>query len=306
MKFLKGFIKIIEGILLLLIPLILFYWFLANINLQAFKPIVAVFEYFFNPFISFIKLFVRFEIPYENSFVDFAPLIFALVILVIYLVFYGFEIILNFLEKSVNQTKIKLEEEHLKKESELTRIKFLEELAKNKVVYLVLKFRKKENSSAYLYNEENPSVENQFSSIFSNILDASEKFNAKKHENFEGEANTYNFIFYSVTDAIDYSFFVYNKVQKENREFSKSGMKLSATIACHCAYSELSADNDFSVTSKILNLGGENEITVSELFKNKYVALKEETNLIFNSKGIYNIDNFQIEAYQLKTINNSK
>ena len=76
-------------------------------------------------------------------------------------------------------------------------------------------------------------------------------------------------------------------------------MKLTATIACHCSANEDSAHMDLGIANKIMTLGAENELLTSEIFKNKYEATKEESNLRFNPRGIYTINTVQMEIFQV-------
>ncbi|MFH0702287.1 MAG: hypothetical protein V2B14_01955 [bacterium] len=301
MKFIKEFIKFIEGILLLLVPIMVFYWFLYTINLKVLTPLILILGNLFNPVISIVKLYGNFQMVSNDTTIDFAPLIAAVVVLISSFVFSGLEKFLCILEQKVNQEKIKAKQDEEKKQLELEKIKYLNGLAKNRIAYFVLKFNKKACSSSYLYsnNEDDFSVEKWFEAVINGIFDASVGFKAKRYKELEQNSDRYYFVFYSILDVIKYSSYLFNRIKEVNNEFAKQGMNLSASIACHCSYSEDTAHSDFSITSKILNLGGENEMLVSELFKNKYDILEEEVDLKVISKGVYHIENNQIEIYQV-------
>ena len=69
-----------------------------------------------------------------------------------------------------------------------------EELAKNKVVYLVLKFRQRETSNAYLYQGNNDLFgEGILSTLLDDILNKSSGFKAKKHLNYKNEVKCEDF-----------------------------------------------------------------------------------------------------------------
>ncbi|OGI05138.1 MAG: hypothetical protein A2287_06830 [Candidatus Melainabacteria bacterium RIFOXYA12_FULL_32_12] len=301
MKLLKGFVKLIEAISLLLVPIIMFYWFLTLINLQAIKPFIAILGYVFSPFLSFIKVYANFNIKYEDITVDFAPFILASIFVVVFFVFSGFEKILDNVELMIKENKKKIQEAREREQQELQRMKYLEELAKNKITYLVLKFRQKETANAYLYvGREDVFGEGILGTMVNDIINKSKGFNGRQADGFEGEDGACNFIFYNIIDAIDYAFYVHNKVVEINKEVLDQSKRFYYGIACHCSYSEATEGQDFVSTTKFLNLGGDNEVIVSELFKKKYEALKEDTNLIFESKGIYNIEDKQVEIFDLK------
>lgn len=305
MKFLKGLNKLIEGTLLLIVPVVVFYWFLLVINLEVLNPFAATLGGIFNQYIDIVRSVVHYEIPYNEGIIDFTPLIFAGCVLAVSFIFAGIGNILNSVEQIFVKAKLVAKEKEDKKLAEQSKVKFLEMLAKNKVVYLVLKLRKKASKSSYLFEVDSENQGNdQFTPIFDDVLDSAQSFKAKKYENnYDEDENTYFFLFYNVTDAIDYSFSVLNKIQQADKELVKIGSRVSASISCHCGLNENNSTFDFPTTLRILSLCGEQEIVTSELFKNKYEALKAESNLVFDSKGIYNIENKQMEIYALRIRN---
>ncbi|EKE02717.1 MAG: hypothetical protein ACD_20C00342G0001 [uncultured bacterium] len=301
MKPLKGLVKLIEALSLFLVPVVVFYWFLTLVNLQAIKPLIAILGQIFLPFLSFIKTFTSFEVQYEEVMVDFAPFVLAGALVAIFLVFSGLEKILDSTELAMKKRKKKIQEALEREQQDLQRMKYLEELARNKVTYLTLKFRQKETENAYLYvGREDIFGEGILGTLINDMLNKSKDHNGKKTNTFPDEDGTYSFIFYNLTDAIDYAFFVHNKVMEINKEVLDLSKRFHYGIACHCAYCESTEKTNLDVTKKFLNLGGENEIIVSELFKKKYDEHKEATNLVFESKGIYNIDSSQAEVFELK------
>ncbi|MDD3012820.1 MAG: hypothetical protein PHC34_03880 [Candidatus Gastranaerophilales bacterium] len=301
MNFLRQFCKFIQAILLFILPLILFYWFLIVMNLAVLKPFVAILGYVLDPFIATVRTFIHYELAYNGVKVDFTPLLSGGVILVFYFVFSMFDNLFNTVDKTFKKTQEMIKDTEIKKQQEQIRKNYLEVLAQNKIIYLVLKLRTNETSSAYLFNKEDDIFsEGITNTVLTNIIEASEKYESKRYKDFKGKDNTYNFIFYSITDAIDYSFYIYNKVIEANKNVIDPSTRVCFTIACNCSYSEDSADNEFEIAGKMLNLGGDSEIIASELFKEKYKALKEETNLRFESKGIYEVDNKQLEIFQIK------
>ena len=301
MKFLRTIIILIEGILLFLIPVVLFYWFLLILDLNILQPIVYFLGKVFNPFLSVINLFVHFQINYKEKVIDLNPFLLAVVLLLITFVFYGIEKVLNFIEFIINKAIIRAKELKQIEQIELIKKDFLEALAKNKFTYIVLKFCKIETSSAYLYNSSDDFFsEGVLSSVLKGLVDSSEKFNGKKHTNFTGEDDTYNYIFYEITDGIDFIFNVHNRVMEINDKILDQSQRLYFTASFNCGYSEETSDKDILTANKILNLCDKDQILASELFRNKYEAVKEESNIKFISKGIYNINNDQIEIFELK------
>ena len=238
MRLLKGITKFFEGILLLLIPLILFFWFLSVINLQFTKPFEAILGAMFNPYLDSIKALVQTELVYSDTNVDFAPLILSAIVLAGFFVFFAVEKILDIIDNTFNHVKKQTQETQKHKEADLMRIKFIEELARNKVIYLSVKFKQKATSSAYLYREDNDFFgAGILGTMINDICLKAKDFNAKRIYDFKGENNTFYFVFYDIVEAIDYAFFINNKTVEINRDVLDQGKKLYYLISCHCAYS---------------------------------------------------------------------
>jgi len=301
MNLLKQSFKFIQAILLFILPLILFYWFLIVLNLAVLKPFTAILGFVLDPFIAVVRNFISYKLSYNGVKVDFTPLLAGGAILVFYFIFSIFDNFVDNVEKTFNKTREKIKETDKKKHQDEMQRNYLEALAQNKIIYLVLKLRTNETTSAYLCNKEDDIFsEGITNTVTSSIIESSENYNSKRYQEFKGKDNTYNFIFYNITDAIDYSFFIYNRVQEANKNVIDPSVRINFTIACNCSYSEDSAELDFEITRKILNLGGNSEIITSELFMEKYKALKDETNLLFISKGIYEVNEKHLEIFQLK------
>ena len=301
MRFLRTLVRLIEGILLLLIPLALLYWFLLTINLDFFKPIVFLLGKIFNPFINIISLFVNCHVPYEDKTIDMTPLAFACFLLLLSFVFYGIEKIINNIELFINRLKIRAKKEKLNQEIEAQKKNFFEALAKNKVTYLVVKFSKIETSYAYLYNNnEDFFSEGVLNSVLNGLIESVSQFNGKKYSDFKGEDGSYNYVFYEITDGIDFVFNVHNRVLEINHKILDESQKLYFTASFNCGYSEEASYSDILTANKILNLAAKNQILVSKLFKDKYEAVKNESNIKFLSKGLYNVNENQVEVFELK------
>jgi hypothetical protein len=294
--------RFFEGALLFFVPVVIFYWILAMTDIQAMSPITNLLGQFLSPLLRFTRGFVNYKIHFNGDVIDSVPLFLSFIILFLSFLFFIAGRILTHLEDAVYKVQIKVKADDIRRHSEKTKNKFLEELAKNKVVYLVLKFRKKDSSFSYLYQEEDdPFSEGIFNNLINGAVEYSSHFSGKKWKQQENKGGNYKFLFYNVTDAIDYSFYINNKVQEINKDILDMSKKLHYKIACHSSYSEITAEKDFGIAERILELCGENEILASTLFKNKYNALKEETNIKFDSKGIYNMGEEQIEVFHLKT-----
>lgn len=300
MRFLRVFINIIQGIFLFLIPVIIFYWFLITLNLDMLKPFSALLGSFLDPFIEFVRRFASYEISYEGVTNDITPIIASFIILSGYFLLCGAEKTIDFAENKYLETQIKAKKQRDKKEAEIQKMQYLEDLAKNRVVYLDLKFHQQESRAAYLYSNDDIFSEGLVNVALDGVIESSLRYKGKKYENPDNPNGVFSFIFYDITDAIDFTFHVFNRTNEINKEIIDKSKKMSFSTSCHCSYSEENAPETFTIVQKLLNLAGENEILVSELFKNKYEALKEESNLKFISKGIYIINDDQMEVFEIK------
>lgn len=303
-RFLRRINRFFEGLSILLVPVIIFYWFLNIIDLPFFKSIANMIGYLLKPLLLLVKFFGNFQINYEGSVIDLNPLVLAGILFIIFFSFSGIEKILNLVEESLNRVKIKIQESNEQKIKELLYEKYLQDLAKNRIIYVVLKLNKKTMPASYLYDkEEDFFSEGILNKMISKTLDGAEQYDGKKFKDFEPEEGYYNYIFYEVPSAIDFAFFVNNMIIEINKDILDLSERMSFSIGMYCSVSEASAPLDFAITTKILDLGSNNEILVAEVFKNKYQAMKSESNIAFDSYGIYAIDDQQLELFKLKVDN---
>lgn len=301
MKFLKALGKFIEAFLIFLVPAILFYWFLLLLNLSTLKFLTAIIGFVFDPIIRTVGLFAHYIIEYNGVVIDLTPLITAGVIFALFLAFTGIGNFLTFLEEKLAQAKIKSIQDDRKKQEEMIKRKYIDFLARNKVINLSIKFIKKEIEASYLYEGEWDFLsENQLDNMINNLLDLTKEFHSKKCTDHKCQEGEYNFIFNDITDAVNYMKRVDTKIMEINRSFAEGSKRLYFSMACYCSYNEHEAILNFPITNKILNLAGKNEIFTTELFRDKYEILNAKINLKFNSKGVYNLNDRHIEIFEIK------
>lgn len=292
--------KLLESLSILVVPVIIFYWLLKIINLSQLSTVVNLLEYVLNPILKPVYFFFKQEVFYNEQTIDVTPLIAACFVFGVFFTFSWIDKILRFVEDQSLMLKQKAIEKKERRQLQMAQDKYLEDLTRNKVVYLVLNLINKETASAYLFNgEEDLFAEGMMNNMLKKILESSESYNGKKYEDFKSENGTFRFVFFDVADALDYSFFVHNMILSINREVLDLSRRMSYIIAAHSSISESTAKEDFSVAEKMLKLCTNNEILVSEMFRNKYEALKQESNVSFMSNGVYAIDEDQVEVYKL-------
>ncbi len=310
LKLLKNIIKVIEALLMLIVPLIFFYWFLSLIDLDALRPLLAVFESIFSQPLAAIKRIVDIQIEDRGLVIDFTPVILGFV-------FMGGSIALSYVRKGIKRLELKYDAIKLKKQQEKQEEEMeekiqqeIQDLKDHKIIYFILKLSKNDSPDSYLYNSE----EDFFTqSIVNGLINgtaaqAEKEYNAERYPDFQGENNTFRFLFTDTRKAIEYSKFIKNRVAEINKEVIDQSMKVNYSVGCHCNYDRNNQEVDLDVTSKILALSGDNEVTVSDIFKKKYEAEELEEGIkfapkgtyLFDSKGICNINNDELEVFKIK------
>ncbi len=310
LKLLKNIIKIIEALLMLVVPLIFFYWFISLIDLDALRSVLTLFETVLNQPLAIIKSIIDIQIEDRGLIIDFSPVILGFV-------FMGASVSLCYIRKGIKKIELKYDELKLKKqrekqqqEMEEKQQKEIQDLKEHKVIYFILKLSKSDSPDSYLYNSE----EDFFTqSIVNGLINgtaetAAKEYNAERYPDFEGKNNTFRFLFTDTRKAIGYAKFIKGRVIEINKEVLDQSMIVNYSVGCHCNYDKNNQEVDLDVTSKILALSGENEVTVSDVFKKKYEAEELEEGIqfapkgtyLFDSKGICNINNDELEVFKIK------
>ena len=301
-KFLKGISKLIEGILFIFLPIVVFYWSLTLINLDIVKPFITLLGSFIDPLILPFKSYLEYKIIYENDYtVDYTILFFAVMILCLAFMFTIFGNILDFINNIIEkiQHKVKMKEVIRKKQEE--KQSFINEVTKNNTIYVVLKLTKNQTKESYLVKGE----EDDFFSV--GLVDSYEtslknvykKFNGKPFGRLGGTSGLNNYIFTDINKFLEYLPFFMERVEEVNKGMKDLNIKFSYAIACHCSYSDASAQVDFDITSAILNLCGDREILLGELLKSR-LGVIENNNFKLYSRGIYLIKDKQMDVFKFK------
>ncbi|HBG49929.1 MAG TPA: hypothetical protein DDW90_10610 [Cyanobacteria bacterium UBA9971] len=301
-KFLKGLSKLIEGILFIFLPIVVFYWSLTLINLDIVKPFITILGSFIDPLILPFKSYLEYKITYENDYtVDYTILLFAVMILCIAFMFTLIGNILDFVIKITEKIKNKVKMQEVIRKKQEEKQFFINEVVKNNTVYVVLKLTKNQTKESYLIKGE----EDDFFSV--GLVDSYEtslknvykKFSAKPFGNLEGTRGLNNYIFSDIDKFLEYLPFFIERIEEVNKGMNDLNIKFSYEIACHCSYSDTSAQVDFDITSAILNLCGDREILLSELLKSRLGVL-ENKNFKLYSRGIYLIKDKQMDVFKFK------
>ena len=283
-------------------PIVVFYWSLTLINLDIVKPFITLLGSFIDPLILPFKSYLEYKIIYENDYtVDYTILFFAVMILCLAFMFTIFGNILDFINNIIEkiQHKVKMKEVIRKKQEE--KQSFINEVTKNNTIYVVLKLTKNQTKESYLVKGE----EDDFFSV--GLVDSYEtslknvykKFNGKPFGRLGGTSGLNNYIFTDINKFLEYLPFFMERVEEVNKGMKDLNIKFSYAIACHCSYSDASAQVDFDITSAILNLCGDREILLGELLKSR-LGVIENNNFKLYSRGIYLIKDKQMDVFKFK------
>jgi hypothetical protein len=258
-----------------------------------FKPAEVMLSSVLSPFISSSKLLINTYFSIDKNVANFAPIISGVMALIIFYILDAFVKLVDYTDKKAVAIADKTKQIFDDKLAESCRLEYVQDLANHKIIYLACKIRQKQmqDTSLYLEEEDLMKVKTRIKELTSEIITYSEKYRPKKYPQSKNEPDTYRFVFYNVNNAIDYAFYIYNFLNKVNPELISSNHKLSFSLACHCSCGEDTSGLDFAVTDKMINLANENEILVSEIFKDKYEIMKKESNLKFITRGVYMVLN---------------
>lgn len=300
-KLLKDFNKIIEGILFLILPIIVFYWSLTLLNIDIVRPLIAAVGLIIDPLIEPFRPYISYSMSYENMTVDYTVLLFAAGVLCTAFLFTVNGAVLQFIEDKCNEIdNIRRHKENLKQEEE-ERQAYIRTLNKNRTIYVIFRLIKNAPKESYLLKE---GKQDFFSggiieSYEKSVLEAYLKFGGEKRENTTDTENAECFIFYDIYKFLKFLPFLIERINEVNKGMFDLNVKFDYKIAAHCAYSDASAEADFSITSKILNLASSKEILLSELLKCRIDTL-ENQNFILLSQGIYLLNDKQTDVFKIE------
>lgn len=298
MKFLKAANKFIEGILFIIVPVIVFYWSLSLVKLDIVKPLIAILGSVIEPFVFPFRPFITYVVDYDNFSVDYTVLFFAGIILCAAFVFTINGFILNFIDEKIEESVIEHKNKERLKQVEEEKQEYIKEVNRNKTIFVILKLIKNKPHASYLIKEDESDffsgglVESYENSISTAYL----KYGGTSYKNTDDYRY---FIFTDLSRFLEYLPFLMNRVEEVNKGMLDLNIRFDYKIACHCAYSDGSADTDFEITSKILNLCDSKEILLSELLKNR-LDLRENKNFKLFSRGIYLINDKQMDVFKLQ------
>lgn len=304
MKYFIGLCRLIEGFLYIFLPLVVLYWSLNLVSFDFIKPLVSILGIIMDPLINPFKSYLQFKIQYDSFAIDYTILLFAGIVLATALMFTIISKILNFIDNIIESIKLSMINKEKLRRKIQEKEEFIKEVIKNNTLYVILKITKNQPTESYL-------VKNNVNDFFSvGLVDSYEtsiskiytKFAAQEYKNISKEENNNYYIFNEIDKLLEFFPFFIKRIDEVNKGMLDLNIKFEYKIACHCSISDTSADVDFEITSKILNLCGNEEILISELLKSRIETLDPHITEKFKllSRGIYLIKEKQIDVFKIK------
>lgn len=311
MKLLVSFLKFIQSLCLLLIPILIFYCMLASVQiviidqykevlgtlLSPISVMVSCFDQILGPLVSIFKNVANFEIKYNSSKLDFTHFVAAGGLFCFYHLVGAVNSFIDFLEKKGKDfNKIKAQ----KKAEYLVEQKMLEDINEFKsyrTTSIILRIKKTENNISYLTNviDSNLKTEDALQQVESLILTHS----GTRYNELEKNGDYY-IIFKNIENFINFTFELQEKIKTINESLSKEGNKITYYLFADNFTSKSNRECDFREIDKLFYLTGENQIFSGETLKKYYECFSSDTHLKFISKGLYAIGSQkEIEIYSL-------
>jgi hypothetical protein len=301
-KFIKGLFKLVEGILFIFLPVVVFYWALTLVNIDIVKPFTAILGSFIDPLIVPFKSSIEYSVEYDKDYtVNYTILFFAGIVLGTAFMFTIIGRILDFIEKILNKIKLNVKKQEKLRKKREEKQEFIKEVTKNNTLYVMLKLTRNQPKESYLMKDKKDDffsvgLVDSYETSLANVY---KKFSGKTYKNPDGTNNLNNYIFTDINKFLEFLPFLKERVEEVNKGMIDLNVKFDYKIACHCSYSDASALVDFEITSGILNLCGDREILLSELLKD-LLETTDNNNFRLFSRGIYLIKDKQMDVFKLK------
>lgn len=296
LRILSGLLKVIGGILILLIPIILFYWVLATINLEPLKGFVGFLSSFISPIVGILVPIIKVKpLNVADFSIDLIKPIFCLILLLLSIALNLAAKGINYFDNSVNFVQAKTKVHIVQKQKELEAKEAEKRLMENSIGYVVVKCKSQTTSSAYLASSglSSEDIKNMFMEHFNRYT----YLDAELQKDSTDEV--YNLIFHEITSCISYALTLQENVAKLNKDLDKAGIKLHTTIGIYSTTPKDSRTQAFFVANKVCNLCSPGEITCSKDVKSIFEKDRGEHNLKFTSKGMYDLGT-EVEIFLLQ------
>ncbi len=303
-KQLKNLVKMCEGLMWLYLPVVIIYWSLTLIELNAIAPLKAFLGVIVVPFASVLDDYFDFQFSFAGTDVDYTPLILAVLIAGSTFLLILTTKILDFIEERMEQTKIEMLRHKEKKQKEIEKENLIQDLDRHKVIYLLLKLEKIKKHETYLVNSEQDAFSvGLVDSYEATIKDIANTFGGKKYRQSDTADDINNYVFTGSEQYLLYLLYLKEKIKEINKGTQDDlNTVFTYKIACSCSYDIATAETDIYLTNKMMNLVAEEEILITSTLKDKLQHLNTDVTMAFESKGYYILDDKDFDVYKLKLV----
>ncbi len=301
-KYIKTFVKIFEGLMWLYLPVVMIYWSLSLIELNAIIPLKATIGVIIMPLVIIIDKYFDFQFVFRNTEVDYTPVILAGAVTVSALLAMFASNVLDFIEEKLEIARIEiLKQKEIKTKAKEKKM-MAQELNRNKILYVMLKLKKVQRHETYLINNDKDSFTVGLIDSYENtIKNIAKNFSGKEYKGFDAGSEVSNFVFTDTEQFLLYLHYLNEKVKEINKGTADDlNTIFSYGVACSCSQDFATVKTDFQLTGKILNLVGSEEIFITSILKQKLKNLDTDINMKFESKGVYILDNKDFDIFKLK------
>ncbi len=301
-KHLKTIIKILEGLMWLYLPIIMIYWAVSLIELNAINPLKAALGVLVIPLVIIIDKYFNFQFTFNGTEADYTPVILAGSVVAFAMLLILSIKVLDFIEENLERAKIQFLEQKEKKTLAQKRESQLRELSKNKILYVMLELKKIQQHDTYLINNGGDSFTVGLIDSYENtIKNIAKNFSGSEYKDFDAGEGIVNFFFTDTEQFLLYLHYLNEKIAEINKGTADDlNTIFTYAVACNCSYNLTTAKTDLHLTKKILNLVGKEEIFITSVLRQKLENLKTDISMKFESKGLYILDNKDFDLYGLK------
>lgn len=300
-KFLRLINRLLEGFCWFYLPIILLYWALTLITIAAVEPLKNVVGIFVQPPVRVIDEYFNFQFMLGGTEVDYTPIALAGVVTVCAICSVLVTQVLDFISIKINDVKMEMLRKAEIKNQQKEKEEYLQELERNKAIYVLLKLEKVQKHESYLVQQgEDIFSKGMIESYETSIKNMAKNFAGVEYKDFKSENGAVCFVFNDAKKFIRYISVFTGKIPEINQGTADLNTIFSYTMACSCSYDVATAETDLAVTERIHNLVGKNEIYLTNLLKEKLENVETDINLKFESKGLYLFDKKDIEVYKMQ------
>jgi|GEM_PF-3063036 len=302
-NFLRTIVKIFEGIMWLYLPVVMIYWSLSLIKLDAINPLKATVGIIVQPLMLLINKYFYFHFTFGGEEVDYTPVMLAAGVVIVALGLMFTSKVLDFIEEKLTAAKMELLKRKEMRIRQKERQYEIEELERNKVLYVMIRLTKILKHESYLVNSEGDAFSvGLIDSYEASIKNIAKNFSGKEFKDFKSEdPEISSFVFTDTEQFLIYLTYLTEKIKEINKGTQDDlNTVFTYAVACNCSYDTVTAQTDLQLTNKILNLVGQEEIYITDVLKKKLENLDTDISMKFESKGIYILDEKDFDVYRLK------